>query len=133
MVIIINFADSDFSMYIMEAAKRYCDKYNTLVEYWGQYNDGFDYLEKLVRIFSDPKYIKSFFVKQVAGDWIKNLGDDETLDTKMFEHILKYSEGMFREDDFTIVSNSEFDKTQLGYCEYLVLYFQNSTIDYDIF
>lgn len=51
----------------------------------------------------------------------------------MFEHILKYSEGMFREDDFTIVSNSEFDKTQLGYCEYLVLYFQNSTMDYDIF
>lgn len=24
MVMIINFADSDFSMYIMEAAKRYC-------------------------------------------------------------------------------------------------------------
>lgn len=133
MVIIINFADSDFSMYIMEAAKKYCDKYNTLVEYWNHYNNNSSHIEKLVKIFSDPKHIKSFFVKQVAGDWIKNLDDEEVLDTKMFEHILKYSKEMFREDDFTVVSNSEFDESELGYCEYLVLFFENDSLSYNIY
>lgn len=133
MVIIINFADSDFSMRIMEAAKNYCNKYNTLVEYWGNYNNDTNYIEKLVKIFSDPQYIKSFFVKQVAEDWIKNLGDEEILDTSMFEHILKYTNGMFREDDFIVVSNSEFDESELGYCEYLVLFFENSSLSYNIY
>lgn len=131
MVMVINFADSDFSMYIMDAAKRYCNKYYELVKYWE--NSRQDYAKKLTEVYSDVHNIQDFFVKNIVGDWIKNLEKRDFLDTHMFEHILKYTKEMFDDDRFTILSDCEFDKSQLGYCEYLVLYFQNDNLNYDIF
>lgn len=95
--------------------------------------DKADYKEKIIRLFTDQSYIQDFFVKQIVGDWIKNLSNEEILDNFTFEHILKYSKSLFAEDRFTVVSNSEFNKDELGYQEYLVLYFNGDSINYNIF
>lgn len=131
MVIIINFADSHFASYINEAARNYCLKYKTLLKCWSKYDINIE--EKLNKNFSNQKYICDYFTKQIVGNWIKNLGDEEILDNSMFEHILKYSKSLFAEDRFTVVSNSEFNKDELGYQEYLVLYFNCDSINYQIF
>lgn len=83
MRIIINFGDSDFSMFIMDTAKRYCDKYSELLEYWGQLYSKSEYSKKLTKTFADIKYIQQFFIKGVVGEWIKHLEDKEVLDTEM--------------------------------------------------
>lgn len=129
---IVRFSDSDYSLYVLNAAEKYCDDYNRIVCYWKAAKKP-EKIKELTELYSSINFIQKFLIQNIVGDKIKNLSlDRDNLDVYTFENIVRIAKELFDDYKFTIVPDNEFDRSQLGYCEYLVLYFQNGTINYDV-
>lgn len=129
---IVRFSDSDYSLYVLNAAEKYCDDYNRIVCYWKAIKKP-EKIKELTERYSSINFIQKFLIQNIVGDKIKNLPlDRDNLDVYTFENIIRIAKELFDDYKFTIVPDNEFDKSQLGYCEHLVLYFQNDTINYDV-
>jgi len=130
--IVINYNDSDFSNEFSESAKDYCERANGIVQYCKELK--IDPSNSILKFLTDRKYINTFISNKVIGNYIKNVDFSEIISITEFQNLTNLVLNNLMAD-IKFLSNKEFKDIEkdLGYSEYLVIYFENEVFNYKIY
>ena len=125
MIIVIRFYDSDYSEYFRNAAKKYKEIVNDVVEYWEHLGDN-DKIKETYDFFININNIQLLFTNYIIGERIKGI-NDKIVTTEQFENIKEYSKNILNQKNIYILTDDEFYHIidDLEYYENLVIYTDN--------
>lgn len=131
MVIVIRFYDSDYSEYFRNAAEKYKERVNNVVEYWEHLGNN-DKIKEAYDFFININNIQILFTNYIIGERIKII-NDKIVTTEQFENIKRYVGYILNQKNIYILTEDEFYHMidNLEYCENLVIY-ANKDFEFEI-
>lgn len=131
--IVINYSDSDYTIDFMNIANEYCNLCNKSLLYWKEAGNLDSYNKAKNTFLMDINYINNIFINKLIGNIIINTKFSNIINASEFQNITEISKSLMSNIKF--LSNEEFEsiKNDLGYSEYLVIYFENEIFNYKIY
>lgn len=131
MIIVIRFYDPDYFAYFRNAAEKYKEKVNNIIEYW-KHSGNNTKINEAYNFFIDVNNIQLFFANYIIGERIKNI-NNKIVTTEQFENIKEYAENILNQKNIYILTEDEFYHMidDLEYCVNLVIY-ANKDFNFEI-